>query len=162
MTDKTGIELPESDGESPSRKFLGVVPIAQAGHGEQEVIILGALERYDHDASISVALRFAPGHPHTQTGDEAQWLYPVPVMTVDDDLGSAYRVRQKGGGGSLYVMRSDYVLTPGIPERARKLEITIESIYWEDTNTGETRAVTPGPWRFDVDLSRQLDATPSH
>jgi hypothetical protein len=151
------VHLPESDGESPSTTFIGVVPIAQAGQGDQTVIILGALERYDHDAKVHVSMRFSPGHHRTHPG-RYQMLHPVLVMSVDDDLGTTYEAHQRGGGGSLYLMHTESWIRPGIPGDAQSVTITVEFIAWEDMSTGEVREQTPGPWRFEVDLSRQLDA----
>jgi hypothetical protein len=160
-----GIEIPASGGESPSRRLIGVIPVAQAAFGDRFMIIIDALMCFDADVLLNIHLRFSPSHdfvnyqaaPFTsQPITVPPW--PQPLLTVSDDLGTGYRSRPHGGSATQYLSRHEMGFLPGIPAAAQRLTLTIEAISWEDSNTGAEVRRTSGPWVFEVGLATMVPA----
>ncbi len=158
MNGQAVVNLPGNDTDhTPRRRLLGVIPIAQAVAADRLHIILSAIERFDRYAILTVHLSLSAGHPHLRQ-ETGRSIWPMSGMSAVDDLGTKFTVGSHGGMGGGAAYRLECEITPAIPDRARRLSITIERIAWEDLDDGPPGDVTIGPWIFEVDLAKQLDA----
>jgi len=158
MEAQSGIDLPGNETDrTPGRRLLGVIPIAQAAAADRLHIILAAIERFDRYAILTVHLSLATGYPHLRR-EAGRSIWPMSGISAVDDLGTKYTVASHGGIGGGATYRLECEIKPAIPDRARRLSITIERIAWEDLDDGLAGDVTTGPWTFEVDLTKQLDA----
>lgn len=156
MESNAGIDLP-GDGHRPGSRFIGVIPIAQAAVADRLHIIMASIDRFDRYAILTVHLSLSTGHPHLDQ-ESGRSIWPMSGMSAVDDLDTEFTVGSHGGIGGGAAYRLECEITPAIPDRARRLSITIDRIAWKDLDDGSSGEVTTGPWTFEVDLAQQLDA----
>lgn len=161
MESQTGGDLPGNETDhTPGHRFLGVIPIARAAATDHLVIVLVALERFDTYSSLAMQVFLAADHPRTNPESGGHTLWPMPMLTATDDLGTTYRAEPGGGVGGNQHYRLDSTLIPAIPRHARTLSIALEGVSWNDLENGHPPDVTAGRRQYNVDLAKQLDATP--
>lgn len=160
MDTKTGIEFPATEPlNKAGSRFVGVVPIARAVAAEHLVIVLVALERFDTYLNLAMQVFLAANHPRANPEPGGHTSWPTPILTATDDLGTKYRAEPGGGNGGNQHYRLECALAPAIPEGAEVVSIVLEGVDWKDLDNGQQSESASGRWRFDVDLTHQVDAT---
>ena len=74
----------------------------------------------------------------------------MPVMSVTDDIGTAYRVASEGMGGGHLRIRFDATMAPPPAAGARQLTVNVQRFLDFDPRS---RKSSEGPWVFEVPLT---------
>ena len=158
MEDDAGVELPPRIKPAKiGHRWLGVIPIAQAAViGDEVLVQLIALERRAHGAIVTARLSRLEELILTEPRGDVPW--PKLQITAQDDVGTTYRVDGGYGNGSQSDWDVEYGLRGAFPGAARRLELTINELRWEDLPSGTVESRTTGAWRFTVDLTLEHPA----
>lgn len=158
MGESTGVALPpRTKPAKVGNHWLGVIPVAQAARINDEVLVqLVSLEHRDGGGILNVRISRLDEMPLTSPPDEIPW--PFLELSARDDLGSEYRADGGAGTGSQADWKVEFGLTGQSLAGARRLDITITGLRWEDLASGTVLSRTPGTWTFSVDLTTALPA----
>ncbi len=130
--------------------FVRLLPIFGTSLVHNVLMLVKGVELYQDAFRFDLAVRFStstehdplPGHRH---------MGPAEI-TLADDVGTAYTLYPRGGGGSTWEWSHHYVVTPVPSPAARQLTITVPRLQLHEYRQLRQGALPPagtylaGPW----------------
>lgn len=136
-------------------KFVSLLPVFGSALANDTLMMLKGIELYQEAFSIDLIMHFGSS---TDNGAMNRHMTPTAV-TLNDDLGTVYKLHPRNGGGNNREWTQYYIVTPVLNPVAKQLTLQIPRLeVYEHTYRSHGRSNPPkqsffnGPWTIRCEI----------